>query len=44
VANRLETFSDWPFDSEDGAKCTSEKMAQAGWYHPVSANEPDLAR
>merc|ERR1712136_195827 len=42
--NRLATFKDWPFDSEDGAKCTSEKMAKAGWYHPGSNNEPDLAR
>ncbi len=42
--NRLATFVDWPFDSEDGAKCTSEKMARAGWYHPGSNNEPDLAR
>ena len=43
VKNRLVTFSDWPYDHGD-CVCTSEKMAEAGFFHIPSDSEPDLVR
>eukprot|EP00794_Sanderia_malayensis_P009276 gene9276-10254_t len=37
---RLKTFADWPF--KDNCLCTAVKMAEAGFYHTPSENEPDL--
>jgi len=44
VANRLATFSMWPFTEEEGAACTPARMAEAGFYACGGSNEPDLAR
>lgn len=41
---RLETFKDWPFEAESGAKCTRERLAYSGFYRPNPESEPDLAR
>ncbi|KAH9372373.1 hypothetical protein HPB48_021709 [Haemaphysalis longicornis] len=40
--NRLASFAQWPLTGN--CKCTPEKMAEAGFYHCPSENEPDLAR
>ncbi|KXJ23670.1 baculoviral IAP repeat-containing protein 5 [Exaiptasia diaphana] len=42
--NRRATFVDWPFDEDDGSKCTSDKMAEAGFYHSPTDRDPDVAR
>lgn len=42
LENRLASFAQWPL-TED-CKCTPEKMAEAGFYHCPTENEPDLAR
>ncbi|XP_065065688.1 baculoviral IAP repeat-containing protein 5-like [Rhopilema esculentum] len=39
-SERLKTFKDWPF--HDNCNCTAEMMAEAGFYHTPSSNEPDL--
>lgn len=44
VANRLATFSNWPFAEEEGATCTPARMAEAGFYACGSEQEPDAAR
>lgn len=44
LANRLATFSLWPFNEEEGAGCTPAKMAEAGFYACGDSNAPDLAR
>uniref|UniRef100_A0A7N4V2I6 Baculoviral IAP repeat-containing protein 5 n=1 Tax=Sarcophilus harrisii TaxID=9305 RepID=A0A7N4V2I6_SARHA len=40
--SRISTFQNWPF-TEDCA-CTPERMAEAGFIHCPSENEPDLAQ
>ncbi|XP_077551624.1 guanylate cyclase 32E-like, partial [Haemaphysalis longicornis] len=40
--NRLASFAQWPLTGN--IKCTPEKMAEAGFYHCPTENEPDLAR
>lgn len=40
--NRLATFLDWPFEKD--CSCTPAKMAEAGFYHIGSDQEPDLVR
>ncbi|KAH9370427.1 hypothetical protein HPB48_008685 [Haemaphysalis longicornis] len=40
--NRLASFAQWPLTGN--CKCTPEKMAEAGFYHCPTENEPDLAR
>lgn len=40
LSARLRSFKDWPF--KDDCLCTAEKMAEAGFYHTPSENEPDL--
>ncbi|XP_074647862.1 baculoviral IAP repeat-containing protein 5-like [Tubulanus polymorphus] len=42
LESRLETFNDWPFASD--CLCTPEKMAEAGFVHCPSNEEPDLAK
>ncbi|KAH7980335.1 hypothetical protein HPB49_015139 [Dermacentor silvarum] len=42
VVNRLATFKDWPFSSD--SPCSPARMADAGFYHCPTENEPDLAR
>nr|CAB3225653.1 baculoviral IAP repeat-containing protein 5-like [Phallusia mammillata] len=42
--NRLTTFAGWPYTEQDGAKCTAENLANAGFYRPHAESEPDLAR
>lgn len=39
---RLKSFSKWPFNSE--CKCTPEKMAEAGFFHCPTDQEPDLVK
>lgn len=39
--NRLVTFSDWPYED---CLCSSKKMAEAGFFHVPSENEPDLVK
>jgi len=41
---RLRSFTDWPFTEAEGANCTAEKMAAAGFYLAPTDDEPDLAR
>ncbi|XP_072044508.1 baculoviral IAP repeat-containing protein 5-like [Amphiura filiformis] len=41
-SNRLASFQDWPFDAN--CNCTPEKMAEAGFYHCPTEQEPDLVR
>ncbi|XP_014666492.1 PREDICTED: baculoviral IAP repeat-containing protein 5.2-like [Priapulus caudatus] len=41
-ARRLETFTDWPFNED--CQCTPAKLAEAGFYHCPSDQEPDLVR
>ncbi|KAK5863548.1 hypothetical protein PBY51_000572 [Eleginops maclovinus] len=38
---RKQSFVDWPF--RDECKCTPDKMANAGFVHCPSENEPDVA-
>ncbi|KAM4609953.1 baculoviral IAP repeat-containing protein 5b [Polymixia lowei] len=38
---REQSFADWPF--REDCKCTPEKMADAGFVHCPSENEPDVA-
>uniref|UniRef100_A0A914VR30 Uncharacterized protein n=1 Tax=Plectus sambesii TaxID=2011161 RepID=A0A914VR30_9BILA len=38
LENRLKTFKKWPYD--ENATCTSQKMADAGFY-VMSPNKPD---
>ena len=40
----LRSFTDWPFTEAEGANCTAEKMAAAGFYLAPTDDEPDLAR
>ncbi|XP_004693476.1 PREDICTED: baculoviral IAP repeat-containing protein 5 isoform X2 [Condylura cristata] len=40
--HRIATFTNWPF-LEDCA-CTPERMAEAGFVHCPTDNEPDLAQ
>lgn len=42
VKNRLASFAQWPLTGN--CKCTPERMAEAGFYHCPTENEPDLAR
>ncbi|XP_023723909.1 baculoviral IAP repeat-containing protein 5-like [Cryptotermes secundus] len=39
---RLETFSEWPFDED--SSCNAHKMAEAGFIFCGSKSEPDLAQ
>ncbi|XP_023221678.1 baculoviral IAP repeat-containing protein 5-like [Centruroides sculpturatus] len=39
---RLKSFKNWSFKS--GCACTAEKMAEAGFYHCPTDDEPDLVR
>lgn len=39
-SERLKSFNDWPF--KDDCLCTARMMAEAGFYHTPSNNEPDL--
>lgn len=41
-ANRLESFSDWPF--QENCSCTPKRLAEAGFYHIPSESEPDAVR
>jgi len=41
---RLRSFTDWPFTEAEGATCTAERMAAAGFYLAPTDDEPDLAR
>uniref|UniRef100_A0A8I6GLK0 Baculoviral IAP repeat-containing protein 5 n=1 Tax=Rattus norvegicus TaxID=10116 RepID=A0A8I6GLK0_RAT len=40
--HRISTFKNWPF-LED-CSCTPERMAEAGFIHCPTENEPDLAQ
>ena len=40
----FRSFTDWPFTEAEGANCTAEKMAAAGFYLAPTDDEPDLAR
>ncbi|XP_048221342.1 baculoviral IAP repeat-containing protein 5 [Perognathus longimembris pacificus] len=40
--HRLSTFKSWPF--LEGCSCTPERMAEAGFIHCPTENEPDLAQ
>ncbi|XP_051695669.1 baculoviral IAP repeat-containing protein 5 [Oryctolagus cuniculus] len=40
--HRVSTFKNWPF--LEGCACTPERMAEAGFIHCPSENEPDLAQ
>lgn len=40
--NRLASFHQWPLTGN--CTCTPERMAEAGFYHCPTENEPDLAR
>ncbi|KAH9361922.1 hypothetical protein HPB48_003669 [Haemaphysalis longicornis] len=42
VEHRLASFSQWPLTGN--CKCTPERMAEAGFYHCPTDNEPDLVR
>lgn len=42
VKNRLASFAQWPLTGN--CECTPERMAEAGFYHCPTENEPDLAR
>uniref|UniRef100_G3MSN8 Baculoviral IAP repeat-containing protein 5 n=1 Tax=Amblyomma maculatum TaxID=34609 RepID=G3MSN8_AMBMU len=42
VENRLASFDQWPLTGD--CTCTPERMAEAGFYHCPTENEPDLAR
>lgn len=39
---RVATFKNWPF--LEGCACTPERMADAGFIHCPTDNEPDLAQ
>jgi len=41
--NREQTFTNWPFTGED-CQCTAKKMAEAGFYHCPTDQEPDAAQ
>uniref|UniRef100_A0A914D6R5 Uncharacterized protein n=1 Tax=Acrobeloides nanus TaxID=290746 RepID=A0A914D6R5_9BILA len=41
---RLNTFKNWRLDKEGGAVCTSERLADAGFYSTATATEPDSAK
>ncbi|EAW89513.1 baculoviral IAP repeat containing 5 [Homo sapiens] len=40
--HRISTFKNWPF--LEGCACTPERMAEAGFIHCPTENEPDLAQ
>ncbi|XP_037056991.1 baculoviral IAP repeat-containing protein 5 isoform X2 [Peromyscus leucopus] len=40
--HRISTFKNWPF--LEGCSCTPERMAEAGFIHCPTENEPDLAQ
>ena len=40
----FRSFTDWPFTEAEGATCTAERMAAAGFYLAPTDDEPDLAR
>ena len=40
----LECFQYWPYTATEGAACTAEKMAEAGFYCCGGQREPDLVR
>ncbi|XP_040496049.1 baculoviral IAP repeat-containing protein 5 isoform X1 [Ursus americanus] len=40
--HRVSTFKNWPF--LEGCACTPERMAEAGFIHCPTENEPDLAQ
>lgn len=42
VENRLASFDQWPLTGD--CTCTPERMAEAGFYHCPTENEPDLVR
>ena len=42
LENRIDSFKDWPFDALEDCNCTSSKMAEAGFFHILHDNEPDL--
>jgi hypothetical protein len=42
--NRLTTFEGkWPYDKQEGANCTSEKMAEAGFVCTATKSDPEAA-
>ncbi|XP_015908731.1 baculoviral IAP repeat-containing protein 5 [Parasteatoda tepidariorum] len=41
-AMRLNSFQNWPFD--DNSVCSASKMAEAGFFHCPTENEPDLVQ
>nr|XP_037270556.1 uncharacterized protein LOC119162191 [Rhipicephalus microplus] len=43
IEKRLSTFEGWLFQGEECA-CNPQRMAEAGFYHARTENEPDLAR
>ncbi|XP_062508329.1 baculoviral IAP repeat-containing protein 5-like [Corticium candelabrum] len=42
MINRLESFKEWPFQSD--CNCTPLSMAEAGLYHCPTDTSPDLVR
>ncbi|XP_021496217.1 baculoviral IAP repeat-containing protein 5 [Meriones unguiculatus] len=42
LEHRISTYKNWPF--EEGCSCTPEQMAEAGFIHCPTENEPDLAQ
>ncbi|CAK7291237.1 Kynurenine formamidase [Vulpes lagopus] len=40
--HRVSTFKNWPF--LEGCACTPDRMAEAGFIHCPTENEPDLAQ
>ncbi|XP_041473201.1 baculoviral IAP repeat-containing protein 5-like [Lytechinus variegatus] len=40
--NRLDSFKDWPF--QEDCSCVPQKLAEAGFYHIPSEQEPDAVR
>ncbi|XP_054707191.1 baculoviral IAP repeat-containing protein 5-like [Uloborus diversus] len=39
---RLSSFKNWPFN--DDSNCSAAKMAEAGFYHCPTAEEPDVVQ
>ncbi|XP_041364012.1 baculoviral IAP repeat-containing protein 5.2-A-like [Gigantopelta aegis] len=39
---RLHSFKNWPYSEE--YNCTPQKLAEAGWYHCPTNQEPDAVR
>ncbi|KAH6938621.1 hypothetical protein HPB50_011201 [Hyalomma asiaticum] len=42
IENRIASFEHWPLTGD--CMCTPARMAEAGFYHCPTENEPDLAR